>query len=168
MCVLMLFNSVDRLSYREIEQATEIPILNLKQCLQSLACVKGKNVLMKEPMSKDVGVDDVFFFNDKFSSKFYRVNMGSVVAQKESEPETQETRQRVQEDRKFQIEAAIVRIMKARRVLDHDNIVAEVTKQLKSRFSPNPVVIKNRIESLIEREYLEQDKGDKKKYRYLP
>ncbi|KAJ0905199.1 putative cullin protein, neddylation [Helianthus annuus] len=94
--------------------------------------------------------------------------MGSVVAQKESEPETQETRQRVQEDRKFQIEAAIVRIMKARRVLDHDNIVAEVTKQLKSRFSPNPVVIKNRIESLIEREYLEQDKGDKKKYRYLP
>ncbi|MFS7957426.1 putative cullin [Helianthus anomalus] len=65
MCVLMLFNSIDRLSYREIEQATEIPTSNLKRCLQSLVCVKGKNVLMKEPMSKDVGVDDVFFFNDK-------------------------------------------------------------------------------------------------------
>ncbi|KAF5755013.1 putative cullin protein, neddylation [Helianthus annuus] len=167
MCVLMLFNNGDGLSYREIEQATEIPSLDLKRCLQSLACAKGKNVLRKEPMSKDIVEDDVFFFNDKFSSKFYKVKIGTVAAQKESEPEKQETRQRVEEDRKPQIEAAIVRIMKARRVLDHNNIVAEVTKQLQSRFLPNPVVIKKRIESLIEREFLERDKDDRKLYRYL-
>ncbi|XP_068642183.1 cullin-3B-like [Aristolochia californica] len=167
MCILMLFNSSDCLNYREIEQATEIPASDLKRCLQSLACVKGKNVLRKEPMSKDIGEDDAFFFNDKFSSKFYKVKIGTVVAQKESEPEKQETRQRVEEDRKPQIEAAIVRIMKSRRVLDHNNIVAEVTKQLQSRFLPNPVVIKKRIESLIEREFLERDKVDRKLYRYL-
>ncbi|KAK1423316.1 hypothetical protein QVD17_18614 [Tagetes erecta] len=167
MCVLMLFNNGDGLSYTEIEQATEIPTLELKRCLQSLACVKGKNVLRKEPMGKDIGEDDTFFFNDKFASKFYKVKIGTVVAQKESEPEKQETRQRVEEDRKPQIEAAIVRIMKARRVLDHNNIVAEVTKQLQSRFLPNPVVIKKRIESLIEREFLERDKDDRKLYRYL-
>ncbi|KAI3713173.1 hypothetical protein L1987_71746 [Smallanthus sonchifolius] len=167
MCVLMLFNNGDGLSYREIEQATEILTSDLKRCLQSLACAKGKNVLRKEPMSKDIGEDDTFFFNDKFSSKFYKVKIGTVVAQKESEPEKQETRQRVEEDRKPQIEAAIVRIMKARRVLDHNNIVAEVTKQLQSRFLPNPVVIKKRIESLIEREFLERDKDDRKLYRYL-
>ncbi|XP_010257125.1 PREDICTED: cullin-3A-like isoform X2 [Nelumbo nucifera] len=167
MCILMLFNNADRLSYKEIEQATEIPASDLKRCLQSLACVKGKNVLRKEPMSKDIGEDDAFFFNDKFTSKFYKVKIGTVVAQKESEPEKQETRQRVEEDRKPQIEAAIVRIMKSRRVLDHNNIVAEVTKQLQSRFLPNPVVIKKRIESLIEREFLERDKTDRKLYRYL-
>ncbi|PWA84387.1 3'-5' exonuclease domain-containing protein [Artemisia annua] len=33
------------------------------------------------------------------------------------------------------VEAAIVRIMKARRVLDHNNIVAEVTKQLNKQES---------------------------------
>ncbi|XP_009623064.1 cullin-3A-like isoform X1 [Nicotiana tabacum] len=167
MCILMLFNNADRLSYKEIEQATEIPASDLKRCLQSLACVKGKNVLRKEPMSKDIVEDDAFYFNDKFSSKFYKVKIGTVVAQKESEPEKQETRQRVEEDRKPQIEAAIVRIMKSRRVLDHNNIVAEVTKQLNSRFLPNPVVIKKRIESLIEREFLERDKTDRKLYRYL-
>ncbi|XP_010257131.1 PREDICTED: cullin-3A-like [Nelumbo nucifera] len=167
MCILMLFNNSDRLSYKEIEQATEIPASDLKRCMQSLACVKGKNVLRKEPMSKDIGEDDTFFFNDKFTSKFYKVKIGTVVAQKESEPEKQETRQRVEEDRKPQIEAAIVRIMKSRRVLDHNNIVAEVTKQLQSRFLPNPVVIKKRIESLIEREFLERDKTDRKLYRYL-
>ncbi|XAR51749.1 hypothetical protein NMG60_11006468 [Bertholletia excelsa] len=167
MCILMLFNNADQLSYKEIEQATEIPALDLKRSLQSLACVKGKNVLRKEPMSKEVAEDDAFFVNDKFTSKLYKVKVGTIVAQKESEPEKQETRQRVEEDRKPQIEAAIVRIMKSRRVLDHNNIVAEVTKQLQSRFLPNPVVIKKRIESLIEREFLERDKTDRKLYRYL-
>ncbi|KAK6242775.1 Cullin [Theobroma cacao] len=167
MCVLMLFNNADRLSYREIEQATEIPASDLKRCLQSMACVKGKNVLRKEPMSKDIGEDDAFFVNDKFTSKFYKVKIGTVVAQKESEPEKQETRQRVEEDRKPQIEAAIVRIMKSRRVLDHNNIIAEVTKQLQSRFLANPTEIKKRIESLIERDFLERDNNDRKLYRYL-
>ncbi|RYR64882.1 hypothetical protein Ahy_A03g010909 isoform A [Arachis hypogaea] len=165
MCVLMLFNNADRLSYKEIEQATEIPASDLKRCLQSLALVKGRNVLRKEPMSKDVGEDDAFFVNDKFSSKLYKVKIGTVVAQKESEPEKQETRQRVEEDRKPQIEAAIVRIMKSRKQLDHNNLIAEVTKQLQSRFLANPTEVKKRIESLIERDFLERDENDRKLYR---
>ncbi|KAM0055886.1 putative cullin protein, neddylation [Helianthus debilis subsp. tardiflorus] len=167
MCVLMLFNNNDQLTYKELEQATEIPTLDLKRCLQSMACVKGKNVLKKEPMSKDVGEDDVFSVNEKFTSKFYKVRIGTVVAQKETEPEKHETRQRVEEDRKPQIEAAIVRIMKARRVLDHNNIIAEVIKQLQSRFLANPSEIKKRIESLIERDFLERDGSDRKLYQYL-
>ncbi|CAK9233536.1 unnamed protein product [Sphagnum troendelagicum] len=167
MCILCLFNKADRLMYREIEQATDIPASDLQRSLQSLACVKGKNVLRKEPMSKDISEDDVFLVNDKFSSKFYKVKISTVVAQKESEPEKQETRQKVEEDRKPQIEAAIVRIMKARRLLDHNNIISEVTKQLQARFLPNPAVIKKRIESLIEREFLERDSVDRKLYRYL-
>ncbi|KAM0929332.1 hypothetical protein ACQ4PT_001704 [Festuca glaucescens] len=167
MCVLMLFNSDDGLTYKDIEQATAIPHVDLKRCLQSLACVKGKNVLRKEPMSKDISESDTFFFNDKFTSKLVKVKIGTVVAQKETEPEKQETRHRVEEDRKPQVEAAIVRIMKSRRVLDHNSVVTEVTKQLQSRFLPNPVVIKKRIESLIEREFLERDKTDRKLYRYL-
>ncbi|KAF3969525.1 hypothetical protein ACB098_01G287600 [Castanea mollissima] len=167
MCVLMLFNNADRLSYKEIEQATEIPASDLKRCLQSLACARVKSVLRKEPIGRDIAEDDNFSVNDKFSSKLYKVRISTVAAQRESEPENQETRQRVEEDRKPQIEAAIVRIMKSRRVLDHNNIVAEVIKQLQSRFLPNPVVIKKRIESLIEREFLERDKNDRKLYRYL-
>ena len=73
----------------------------------------------------------------------------------------------MEEDRKPQIEAAVVRIMKARRVLDHNSIVAEVARQLSARFVPNPTVIKKRIESLIEREFLERDAADRRLYRYL-
>ncbi|XP_064955601.1 cullin-3A-like [Musa acuminata AAA Group] len=167
MCILMLFDSADGLTYREIEQATQIPASDLKHCLQSLACVKGENVLSKEPMSKDIAEDDAFYFDDKFTSKFIKVKIGTVAAQKESEPEKQETRQRMEEDRKPQIEAVIVRIMRSRRVLDHNTIVTEVTSQLQSRFLPNPVVTEKRIESFIDLEILERDKADRKFYRYL-
>jgi len=167
MCILLLFNGADHLSYKDIADATGIPGPELKRNLQSLALVKGKNVLRKEPQSKDVEDEDVFHFNDKFTSKLHKVKISTVSAQKESEPEKLETRQRVEDDRKPQIEAAIVRIMKARRVLDHNAIIAEVTKQLQSRFMPNPAVIKKRVESLIERDFLERDRTDRRLYRYL-
>jgi cullin 3 len=57
--------------------------------------------------------------------------------------------------------------MKARKTMDHANLVSEVTKQLASRFMPNPLVVKKRIESLIERDYLERSKSDRKVYNYL-
>lgn len=167
MCVLVLFNSADSLSYREIEAATQIAPADLKRSLQSLACVKGKNVLRKTPMSKDINEGDVFCFNDKFTSKLYKVKISTVTAQKEGETEKQETRHKVEEDRKPQIEAAIVRIMKARRQLDHNSIISEVTRQLAPRFLPNPTLIKKRIESLIERDFIERDPDDRRLYRYI-
>ena len=114
-----------------------------------------------------VNDDDVFHVNDAFRSKLIKVKIGTVAAARETEPEKHETRARVEEDRKPQIEAAIVRILKARRVLEHSNVVSEVITQLSPRFVPNPSVIKKRLESLIEREFLERDRENRKLYRYL-
>lgn len=45
----------------------------------------------------------------------FRVKIQTVAAKGESEPERKETRSKVDEDRKHEIEAAIVRIMKSRK-----------------------------------------------------
>ncbi|VDI39935.1 cullin 3 [Mytilus galloprovincialis] len=66
--------------------------------------------------------------------------------------------------------------MKARKKLQHNVLVTEViinvlvtecTEQLKARFLPSPVVIKKRIEGLIEREYLARTPEDRKVYTYV-
>ncbi len=48
------------------------------------------------------------------------------------------------------LQACIVRIMKDRKHMTHNDLINEVTRQLASRFQPNPMNIKKRIEGLIE------------------
>ena len=46
-------------------------------------------------------------------------------------------------------------------------LVSEVVEQLSNRFLPSPVIIKKRIEGLIEREYIKRSESDRKVYVYL-
>ncbi|XP_064614961.1 cullin-3-like [Liolophura sinensis] len=168
MCILMLFNNREKCTYEEIKTETDIPERDLMRAIQSLALGKiTQRILHKEPKTKEIESDHLFTVNDQFTSKLYRVKIQTVAAKGESEPERKETRSKVDEDRKHEIEAAIVRIMKARKKLQHNVLVAEVTEQLKARFLPSPVVIKKRIEGLIEREYLARTPDDRKVYTYV-
>ena len=47
-------------------------------------------------------------------------------------------------------QACIVRIMKDRKHMNHNSLVHEVTQQLTSKFIPEPLAIKKRVEHLIE------------------
>jgi hypothetical protein len=58
------------------------------------------------------------------------------------------------------IDATVVRIMKTRKVQSHTDLVQETIKAI-SLFQAQPVIIKKRIESLIERDYLERDPSNK-------
>jgi len=124
-------------------------------------------VLVKEPEGKVVEKGDVFTFNDGFRSKAFRVKFGSGMSLKDQGPERQEARRRIEEDRKPQVEAALVRLMKARRTLPYNNIVAEITQQLSPRFLPTTALIKGRVESLVERMFLERDPQDHRIYHYV-
>ncbi|WP_287063974.1 hypothetical protein [Pantoea sp.] len=73
---------------------------------------------------------------------------------------------KVEENRGHAIEAAIVRTMKARKQLGHQQLLAEVLSQL-AFFKPDPRAVKKHIESLIEREFLERDPDNPSTYKYL-
>merc|ERR1711974_224606 len=136
---------------------------------QPLAIGKpSQRILVKTPKTKDIEPGHVFQVNEAFSSQFHRVKIQQASArQGETEPERNETKRKVDEDRKHEIEACIVRIMKSRKQLNHNQLVTEVVEQLNKRFQPSPVVIKKRIEGLIEREYINRADHDRKIYIYL-
>ncbi|KAL9007721.1 MAG: hypothetical protein Q9173_007072 [Seirophora scorigena] len=173
MVILLLFNDLppgNFLTYEEIQARTNIPDNELMRNLQSVAVAPKTRILVKEPMSKDVKRDDKFYFNERFTSQFQRIKVGVVASgnKVEDRDERQETEKRVDLERGQTIEAAIVRTMKQRKELKHQQLITEVIQQLTARFSPDVNLLKKKIESLIEREYLERV-GDinKPAYRYM-
>lgn len=75
-------------------------------------------------------------------------------------------KEKVAEDRNLAIEAAIVRIMKGRRQLEHRLLIQDVLQML-SAFRPQISAIKQRIENLISRDFLERDPQNPQIYLYL-
>ncbi|EIW57578.1 Cullin-domain-containing protein [Trametes versicolor FP-101664 SS1] len=166
--ILLLFEDIlddQFLTYEEIKSSTAIPDVELKRQLQSLACAKYK-ILKKHPPGREVGTGDSFSFNADFSAPLQKIKISTVASRVENTEERKETKDRIDEERRHQTEACIVRIMKDRKHMTHNDLVNEVTRQLASRFQPNPMAIKKRIEGLIEREYLERCE-DRKSYNYL-
>jgi cullin-4 len=113
---------------------------------------------------KSVSDSDVFVFNSDFTTNQRRIRITNIQIKEVSE-DRQKIHESVTLDRLHLIDAAIVRIMKSRKTLGHRDLVGEVLNQLK--FPAAGVDIKKRIESLIEREYLERTEGDRSRYNYL-
>ncbi|KAK6480326.1 cullin-4B-like [Huso huso] len=161
--VLLMFNEGEEFSLEEIKLATGIEDGELRRTLQSLACGKAR-VISKTPKSKDVEDGDKFTCNDDFKHKLFRIKINQI-QMKETVEEQASTTERVFQDRQYQIDAAIVRIMKMRKTLSHNLLVSEVYNQLK--FPVKPADLKKRIESLIDRDYMERDKENPNQYNYV-
>ncbi|KAK6393040.1 hypothetical protein LTR65_002731 [Meristemomyces frigidus] len=173
MLILLLFNDLpdgQSISLEEIQVRTNIPMNDLKRNLQSLSVAQKTRLLVKEPMSREINAGDRFSFNENFKSEFTRFKIGVVSAgnKVEGDKERKETEKKNNDSRGFAIEAAVVRIMKQRKDLAHAQLLTETITQLSAQFKPDVNMIKKRIESLIEREYLERiEEAPVPSYRYL-
>lgn len=168
------FQNKRELTYEEIKELTNIPEADLKRQLQSIAVAPRLRLLVKVPMSKEIQSGDKFKLNDKFKLpttkvKVLTVSLGSAKSEKKAEraQEGEEVKANIEEGRKHLVNAAIVRIMKSRQTINHNELVAELVKQLQGRFQPLTVLIKQRIEDLIEKEYLKRDNDQMGVYHYI-
>lgn len=109
---------------------------------------------------------------------------------KETKEENKTTHERVAADRHLETQAAIVRIMKGRKVITHTNLVKEVIEATRSRGRLQPPEIKENIDKygplsflpcchapflyklgaytknrLIDKDYMEREEGNQ--YRYV-
>ncbi|GAY40883.1 hypothetical protein CUMW_055270 [Citrus unshiu] len=158
---LLLFNTSDRLSYSEIMTQLNLTHDDLVRLLHSLSCAKYK-ILLKEPNTKTISQSDHFEFNSKFTDRMRRIKIPLPPVD-----ERKKIVEDVDKDRRYAIDAALVRIMKSRKVLGHQQLVSECVEQLSRMFKPDIKAIKKRMEDLITRDYLERDKENPNMFRYL-
>jgi len=162
--VLLLFNDNDELTVNNISSATGLVDTDLHRTLLSLACGNKARVLHKRPKGSTIGKDDIFVWNKGFTHPQVRIKINAIQV-KESAAEDLQTTERVFMERHFEVDAAIVRVLKTRRTLTHANLIAELYSQL--RFPFKVADLNKRIESLIDREYLERDANAPQTYHYL-
>eukprot|EP00762_Andalucia_godoyi_P008671 ANDGO_00474.mRNA.1 Cullin-4 len=163
--VLLVLNaSDDPIPYRSFAEMTGIDDKELKLTIQSLSVAKYR-VMSKSSKGPEVLDSDAFTWNADFMNGLVRIKINQIQAKEAAVEEEERTNEKVMEDRQYQIDACIVRVMKARKRLEHKDLVAVVFSQL--RFEMKASDLKKRIESLIEREYLERDSQNANVYHYV-
>ncbi|KAH7968554.1 hypothetical protein HPB52_009584 [Rhipicephalus sanguineus] len=138
MCVLMLFNHHDAISYQDMASETNTPASN------------------------EIEKDHTFAVNDVFTSSLQKVKIESTPSKKNAAPKQTEAPVNLDDDRKYELEAAIreglpsrLRGSHARKTLSLENLV-EATKLLQTRYTPSPAAFRDRVDALIQKEYLER------------
>jgi len=157
----------------------------LIRTLQSLACAKYR-VLLKKTKGKDIFPTDIFRVNRLFSEPKFRIKINQIQL-KETKEEKEETFERVAQDRQYETQAAIIRIMKSRKKLRHNDLIQMTIDQTKNRGKLDVPEIKKQIERyvffstsevgrgsglnrgirLIDKDYMERLPGGETWYQYV-
>lgn len=124
-------------------------------------------ILNKASTAKEFIPTDVYTLNPAFKHSLFKVRLPIAHAKETKVAEKTDVIEKVDEDRRHMVEATIVKVMKTRRRIEHNALIAEANKILVQKFNPDQTMIKKRIESLIEREYMERDTDDRKYYKYI-
>ena len=169
--IVLLFN--DRTNWMLKELTAELR-LSEEQVIEALErLVKGKLHLLQADRSQTCSSvftvpDAVFSLNSGLHSSSKWPLRFSICTDTQTAVERNaiSSRREVNEDRQYHVDAAIVRVMKGRRKMLFQDLMAEVIQQLSIYFQPNIKFLKTRIEHLVEYEFLERDTTNPAIYLY--
>jgi cullin 1 len=161
MGLLLMYNRALSYTWEELLEATGMNPDTLQGQVGIL--VKAKVLVATGAVGASGSKYDL---NVDFKSKKVRVNL-NITVKSEQKQESDDTHKMIEEDRKILIQAAIVRIMKTRKVLKHVALMQEVIAQLQSRFKPQVPDIKKCIDILLEKEYIERQADQRDAYCYV-
>jgi len=171
MAILLCFNSADQLRFGNLRDtlSMEAPLLvkNLQPMVkEKLLGVAGTS---DKELPSEVPDSTVLMFNANFSHKKMKVDLTRFARAKDGAgkaTEDDEVSKQIEMDRKNVVQAAIVRIMKMRKRMQHAQLMSEVIRQT-TRFEPSVPTIKKCIEELIEKEYIRRAMDEADTYEYV-
>lgn len=164
MALLLLFEHCDAIPCREAAASLRLSHDQLIKHAASLVDCKILNKSTEE--SSELEEDTILTLNFDYSNKRTKFRVTGVL-QRDAPQDAEATHRSVDEDRKMFLQAAIVRIMKSRKLLRHNQLIQEVLSQSKVTFAPSIGMIKKCIETLIDKQYIERTANSADEYSYI-
>lgn len=166
--IFLLFEDHEVLTTEQILEMTNMPELELQRQLFSLSMAPKSRILRKKPVSKTISPQDTFSINYGFTSPTQKVKLQTITnVITKSESQSQAGQDSLEKERVIEVNAAIVRIMKASKKLTHEDLFQRALDILKGRFTLTQSVFKKSIANLLNKEYLQRDSEDINIYHYI-
>lgn len=158
--ILMLFNQSTRLDMKSISSSSKINEEHLHKYCYPLIKL---GILNQEK--------NCLSLNDQFTSNRYKHNCNYTKEEKRQgiiQEANKEVSHLVIEDRKHQIDAAIISQLKQMKKIKFDDLKNSIMNRVNSYFTPEIAFIKERLDNLIDRNYIEREESNQNIYVYIP
>ncbi|ABN64961.2 ubiquitin ligase (cullin) of SCF involved in cell cycle control [Scheffersomyces stipitis CBS 6054] len=164
MMILIAFNKKSTYTFSELHEIVGAARHTFESHL--LPFTKYKLLDQSPPGPENTGnADTTFTIVEEYKSKKLKVNFTSVIKNNEAKQEEDDANKEIDETRRNYLSACIVRIMKSRKTVKHNELINEVLPQTLSRFHAKIIDIKRVIDQLIEKQYIQRI--DNNTYEYL-
>ena len=169
MAVLLQFNDCESIRVEQLQECTQLDMNILQYVVKSL--LKERLLLYSREgdfSTADLKADAFISLNADYENKGTVVNIARGVKLR---PEAKHAESGVRLDncveQKSTVEAVIMKVMKAHRTLQHDELVAKVLVGIVC-FTPTIPIIQGCIENLLARDFIGRDADNKSTYHYVP
>merc|ERR1712232_525696 len=118
------------------------------------------------PEERDLTTSDKFFLKKEIASTVLRVTFAAE-SRKRKNSNQKEINKYVRKKREFMLDAAMVRVMKARNVIKWAQFQTEVLNLVQKEWTPTAKEMKKRLGSLMERDFIKRSEEDENLLQYI-
>ncbi len=151
-------------NFTQVLKSHFLPIFNSK-----LFLIRNKE---NDQEIGEIDENDIVYLNPDFNQKESKIRLlNSIVEKKEmliaEEKKEAEVSHFVLEDRKHQLDAIIIKVLKRNKTVDFEKLKNIITEEIKKFFVPETKFIKTRLENLIDRNFVKRNDEDYNCYEYI-
>jgi cullin 1 len=161
MSIILPFNEIDSYTVGELLELTGLDQSTFQNSITPM--IKYKLLIPSSSKLDDRATKLTIV--SEFKSKRLKINFAAGARTTDTKQDQIDAEKEINEDRKNYLKACIVRIMKARKLLQHNLLINEVVQQSHQRFSAKIADIKKCIDELVDQEYLRRNEDQT--YDYL-
>lgn len=165
--VLECFNASEKLTVAELAKQTKLDNEQLHYALQTLSTGRHQILINESGNEGTPQKSDVYAYNAGFTSRLVRIRLNTSATAELVEEKAAGTGNLHLEDKQHQIDATIVRTIKAARRMTRADLVEQAIAALKLGSLPKAEVEK-RIDLLITRDFITKDAEDATILIYVP